>query len=118
MNVQLYNAIKNNDSAELDSLIAAGCDINNELYNNGLTALHLAVIECHIQIIQSLLDTGANITKEDNSGFTALDFAIVEGNLDIVQQLLDTGQGITKCDVLHFAISKGSNIQIIQKLIR
>ncbi|KJV51374.1 ankyrin repeat domain-containing protein [Orientia tsutsugamushi] len=117
MNVQLYNAIKNNDLAELENLIADGCDINNEVYNTGLTALHLAVINDHVQIIQKLLDIGADITKEANDGFSALHLAIIKGNLDIVQKLLDTGQDITGCAVLHFTISKGGNIQIIQKLI-
>nr|WP_064591485.1 ankyrin repeat domain-containing protein [Orientia tsutsugamushi] len=120
MNFQLHNAIKNNDSAGLDRLIAAGCDVNG-LCNNGFTALQRAVIEGNIQIIQKLLAAGADIDLGDNNWNSALHVASALGKIDIVEKLLAAGANVDLQDnnghsALHMATIQGK-LDVIQKLL-
>ncbi|WP_371219332.1 ankyrin repeat domain-containing protein [Orientia tsutsugamushi] len=120
MNFQLHNAIKNNDSAGLDRLIAAGCDVNG-LCNNGFTALQRAVIEGNIQIIQKLLAAGADIDLGDNNWNSALHMATIQGKLDVIQKLLAAGANVDLQDnsgnsALHIATIKGK-LDVVEKLL-
>ncbi|KJV77569.1 ankyrin repeat family protein [Orientia tsutsugamushi str. UT76] len=120
MNFQLHNAIKNNDSAGLDRLIAAGCDVNG-LCNNGFTALQRAVIEGNIQIIQKLLAAGADIDLGDNNWNSALHVASALGKIDVVEKLLAAGANVDLQDnnghsALHMATIQGK-LDVIQKLL-
>ena len=55
--------------------------------NNGRTALHLASINGHLDIVRLLLTEGADITIADNDGWTALHYASDRGHLDIANCL-------------------------------
>ncbi|SPR09470.1 ankyrin repeat domain-containing protein [Orientia tsutsugamushi] len=120
MNFQLHNAIKNNDSAGLDGLIAAGCDVNG-LCNNGFTALQRAVIEGNIQIIQKLLAAGADIDLGDNNWNSALHVASALGKIDVVEKLLAAGANVDLQDnnghsALHMATIQGK-LDVVEKLL-
>jgi ankyrin repeat protein len=51
-----------------------------------------------LEIVQHLLDSGANIEAEDEDRRTALHWASGEGHLEIVQHLLKSGANIEAKD--------------------
>ncbi|WP_371219595.1 ankyrin repeat domain-containing protein [Orientia tsutsugamushi] len=118
----LYNAVQNNDFTELERLIASpDLDKNQPLHDNGYTILHLFVRTGNIQIIQKLLDEGANINQQDNYGCSALHTAVRLGEIDVIQKLLDEGANIdlqnhSGQSPLHYACFAG-RINVIQKLL-
>ena len=57
----------------------------------GKTALHLAAKSGHLEIIQLLLERGADINTRDRKGKTALHLAAKSGHLDITKLLLERG---------------------------
>lgn len=65
------------------------CDINAQLYGYGETALIMAASARHLDIVNELLDFGADIFLEPESGCTALIVAIDNGYLEIVKAMLD-----------------------------
>jgi hypothetical protein len=70
-----------------------GCD------QNGKTALHSSVgFFGETDIIQLLLDHGADVHAVDNSGRTPLFPAVQSGNLDLIQLLCENGADISKRD--------------------
>jgi ankyrin repeat protein len=66
-------------------------NINKQyLYCRG-TLLHYAAMNDWLDIVEYLLDRGANINQIDNYGYTALHDAASAGNFEIVMCLLEHG---------------------------
>jgi ankyrin repeat protein len=84
--------------------------INRSQYDNGNTALHLATIYGHEEIVQIIIDATGSLSDNNNRN-TALHLATIYGHEKIVQIITDTLRD-TKCDspnedcntALHFAI--------------
>ncbi|XP_042973333.1 potassium channel AKT1-like [Carya illinoinensis] len=71
-----------NSLALLKEIIRYGGDVTLPK-NNGTTALHVAVCEGNIEIVQFLLHQGADIDKPDPEGWTPMDLADQQGHEDI-----------------------------------
>lgn len=84
--------IKDNDYNDLKRLILND-KINdlNKLYANGITALHLAVIENKYKCGEVLIDCGADIEIRDPHGWTPLHAAVFAGNIRAVRMLCNKG---------------------------
>lgn len=67
----LLDACKNNDINTINDVLSKGCDINFKDYDNR-TALHIAVSERNIDIIEILIEKNIVITK-DRWGNTPID---------------------------------------------
>jgi ankyrin repeat protein len=63
----------------------------NDRDNDGETALHVAMIDCHKDIVDMLLGSGADPRVADNNGTTVLMKALLRKRLD------DPRPCITKC---------------------
>ena len=83
--INLYQAIKNNDLQEVKKLINEGAALNvkNE-YGN--TPLHFAAYYGHTNIVRYLIEKGANIYIENNDGEIPV---YVTKKLEIVNILLE-----------------------------
>ena len=85
-------------------------------------SLHRAAFQGRTDVVQELLDKGANI-DDRRSGYTALHCAAVEGHLEVVKVLLDRGAGIVNTlgscmTALHLAAqSRGTEIEIVKLLL-
>ncbi|MCW5584180.1 MAG: ankyrin repeat domain-containing protein, partial [Gammaproteobacteria bacterium] len=66
-------------------------DINNKINDRGQTLLELACYEGNLELVQNLLNAGANPNAEDKDGYTPLLAAIKYGHIEVVQTLLDNG---------------------------
>ena len=81
---------------------------------SGLTPLHTAILMERLEIVQLLLDRGANTNATTKRGSTALFLACREGaNMELVRRLLAAGVDVDFRDeiqrtILHYAASRGS----------
>jgi ankyrin repeat protein len=78
-------------------------DILNELHIDsvikyGMTALHFAVKNHNIQIINFLLSRGADANVCDENGISPLHLAAADGNLEIASILLNARANINQID--------------------
>ena len=73
----LHLAAQNNNSRALESIIAAGADLNAQ-DNDGRTPLHYAVKQGHFPIAQALIQAGADQFIFDEYGMRARDYAQTE----------------------------------------
>ena len=87
--------IKDNDYHDLKRLILTDkvTDLD-KLYANGITALHLAVIENKYKCAEVLIDCGANIEARDPHGWTPLHAAVFAGNIKAVRTLCNKGADV------------------------
>uniref|UniRef100_H2YPY9 Ion transport domain-containing protein n=1 Tax=Ciona savignyi TaxID=51511 RepID=H2YPY9_CIOSA len=80
-------SIKGNLHAVRQLLSCRGCGIDN-LDSQGMTAMQMAATHGHVEIVQLLLNQGADFQLYDNDLMTALHFACSEGSTDIVRLIL------------------------------
>jgi hypothetical protein len=78
------------DAARIESLLAAGADVNATL-EGGDTALIRATSKGRLHVVQVLIEAGADPNVERDDGFTALGMAVFFGYADIVRALLAGG---------------------------
>jgi ankyrin repeat protein len=121
-NDALTGAAKNGDRAVAEDALRRGADPNAEI--DGWTPLFWAAQEGHTEIVDLLLDAGANVNFADSGGFTPLNQAVGESHLDTVEHLLLRGADIAHrcasaggCTVLHIAAAYG-RLECIRLLLR
>jgi Ankyrin repeats (3 copies) len=70
----LTNAVTSGDESTVSALLANGADVN-ETTNGGQTALILAVIFGHTNLVRMLMNAGADPAMRDNLGLDAIEWA-------------------------------------------
>jgi len=80
--------------------------------NDGNTSLHWVALRGNKEIVQLLLDRGANIEAKNNDGYTPLSQAANQSDTEIVRLLLDRGADIGAKDnhnntPLHISARRG-----------
>ena len=70
----LTNAVTSGDESAVSELLANGADVN-ETTNGGQTALILAVIFGHTNLVRMLMNAGADPQLRDNLGLNAIEWA-------------------------------------------
>jgi len=90
----------------------------NEISDNGDTSLIYSVKNENMEMIEFLIENGANPNQEDDFGRTPISYAVEKENLLILKYLIDHGAefDITSNKILLFAIKLG-NLEIMQYLI-
>lgn len=63
----------------------------NSITKAGLTPLHMAIKTRNFEVIDFLLENGANIEAKDEKGFTPLYYAVVMNHIEITTHLLKKG---------------------------
>jgi hypothetical protein len=87
----------------------------------GMTPLHEAAINGHVEIVRLLLQNGADVNSKSNIGMTTLHFAAINGHVDILHLLVENGADLEAQNndgwrALHYAVVN-SRLPIIQELI-
>ena len=72
-------------------------EVNHE-ENKGYTALHCAVLEGHHDVVEVLIDAGADIDARTSEGRAPLHYACEDGKLAIVKVLLKAGADVCATD--------------------
>jgi ankyrin repeat protein len=74
-------------------------NVNNQDITNGLCALHQIVMKNKIDIVQMLINYGANINIQDYYGNTAIHYSISEENVEILRLLLQYNPNLNLIDI-------------------
>ncbi|WP_265035361.1 MULTISPECIES: ankyrin repeat domain-containing protein [unclassified Wolbachia] len=92
---QLFNAIKQDNTDEVENLvrkIADNIDIKNK---HELTSLYIATQEGRLDVVKFLFDKGSvSVEDKDIHGYSPLHWAAQEGKLNIAEFLVDKGANI------------------------
>ena len=98
-------------------------DIINNLDEEGFTLLHWNAKEGNAEIVQKLIDKGANIEiKDKENGSTPLLWACQNGHTNVVKILLQNRANLFAFSKsgntgLHFAVESG-NIELVEMLVK
>ncbi len=101
---KLRRAVAAGDPQAVEAALNAGANINYA-DSNGWTALMMAALYGHIDIVRLLIDAGAHVNCANNYGNSALIYAAGEGYTEIVRLLIEHGATIpTKEELQRFAL--------------
>lgn len=88
--LQLIEAVKNQDHETVRALIGQDVDVNAS-EGDGATALHWAVVRNDATLIDELLRAGADVNATNDYGVTAISLACVNRNASMVETFLAQG---------------------------
>ena len=100
-------------------------DVNHGFYipeYGKLTLLIIAALNGHANIVEVLLEKGANVNAVDSEGWTPLHFAAQNGHASVVEVLLEKGANVNAvnskgCTPLHSAVW-GGHESVVKVLIQ
>lgn len=92
--ISLTNAVTSGDEGTVTALLAEGADVN-ETTGGGQTALILAVIFGHTNLVKLLVNSGADPQLRDNLGLNAVEWAKRRGSREALEILTHTPQSFT-----------------------
>ena len=83
-----------NGHAECARLLLAGTSshkASTEITENSFawTPLHIACVDGHLNVVQLLVEAGADLDKKDASGWTGKEHAALRGHIDIARELVE-----------------------------
>ena len=123
---QLYIAVEEGKTEEVRELISShrvdvNCQPENKNFYLDATPLIIAACKGQIEMVQILLDSGADINRASRLGSTPLWHSAGRGHEDVVKTLIDRGADLNKADKygwtpLHNAVMCQRN-KIIKLLI-
>lgn len=119
----LIEAIREDDLAAIDELLALGADANYPEPSLGLSPLMMATIRGDAAMAQRLIAAGADVTVIDKNGNNLLHLAVEGGNPDLLALLLEQ-EGINinlARDVYGFTpllmAANDNNVAMVEQLI-
>jgi uncharacterized protein len=92
----LMTAARVGSLAAVKSLLARGAAVDARDERRGQTALMWAAAEGHADVVQTLIELGADARLRLTSGFTPLLFAVREGRSSVVRALLKAGADVNE----------------------
>ena len=92
----LMTAARVGSLASVKVLLARGAAVDAKDERRGQTALMWAAAEGHADVVQTLVELGADVHLRLSSGFTPLLFAVREGRSAVVRVLLKAGSDVNE----------------------
>lgn len=87
---QLMRTVETSDATEVEKLIDAGANVNDQSYT-GITALQTAAGMGKTDVVRLLIRRGADVNQKAQGGFTALMQAALAGRAAVAEILLEAG---------------------------
>lgn len=120
VDVELVEAVKQQDLATVRTLVSDGADVN-ATQPDGATAMHWAAFREDRELVKVLLDAGAEVNVPNELGATPLWVAAISGNADIVTQLLDAGadpnRALPEGETPIMTASRSGNVDAVRALL-
>jgi ankyrin repeat protein len=105
---EFFEAIERGDRTEVERHLAATPELTSAR-REGATALHLAAIDNHAEVVDLLVERGAEIdATDDELGMTPAGWANEKGHTDMVQRLAERGARFD----LHSAAAFGMTLRL------
>jgi len=92
----LMTAARVGELASVKALLSRGASVHSKDDRHGQTALMWAAAEGHAEVVQELINAGADFRIRLTSGFTPLLFAVREGRIGVVRLLLKAGADVNE----------------------
>lgn len=116
-----YWACQNGEIYIVQRLLKAGADLNARRVDDNVSALWIAALKGHADIVQYLLDQGAVIDVQDETYGTPLYIAAENGWIPVVRQLLGHKANINLTGGLHRsplnAAAYFGHVEVVQLLL-
>jgi hypothetical protein len=77
-----------------------GADVNDKRGDDGTTALFVAALNGHLDIVRCLVELGADVNCAEGTGETPLIIAASRGHVEVVRFLVDLGASVGVADIL------------------
>ena len=90
---ELVSAARSDDAAAVHEMIEQGSDVNARM-SDGTTALHWAVYNNNLPLVQSLIDAGAKVNVSNDYASSPMSEAGVVANVDMLRVLLAAGADV------------------------
>lgn len=122
-NPPLNRAARLGHTGVVETLLAAGVDLNVRGRQGGRTAMHEAAIGGHAAILSALMRKGADKDTRDDTGRTPLAWASGTGHLAAAEVLLEAAADVSirnkgdRCSALETAAAKG-HVHILEAFLR
>jgi ankyrin repeat protein len=119
----IYYAVYHQREAALTHFLRGGGS-PDDADRTGQPPLCIAAANGSVDIVQILLDAGANVNATTSAGETALHLAIKNNRTEIIEALLEAGPQLeiytneTKETPLHYAASKSGSLATIVSLLK
>lgn len=119
----LIAAARNRDSAKALELLAAAsrADVNARSAD-GTTALHWAVYNDDVALVDRLLAAGADVNARNDYSATPLSEAAVVGHAEVIRKLLKAGADVEAANAdgqtALMVVARSSNVEAAQLLIK
>lgn len=91
---EIHDAASKGDLVTVKTLLSENPDLANAADEKGSAPLHSACYEGHPEVVEFLLEKGADIEALNGRGFTPLQLAVYGGRRDVVELLLEKGADI------------------------
>ncbi|KAK1740864.1 ankyrin repeat domain-containing protein, partial [Skeletonema marinoi] len=91
---KLFNASKRGDLAKVKTLCESGVDVIGSRQDNGMSSILFACQNGHVDLMDYLLEQGANPNDAENYGGTCLMAAACRRHPDCVRRLIDEGADV------------------------
>jgi len=80
------------------------CDLNGKtkIKNESYTAMHLATLQNHTNVVKCLLENGAKFRIKDHYGFSVIICAVVHGRVEIANELINKGAGVNFINIFTY----------------
>ena len=121
----IHDAVMNGNIDEVQWQLDAGVDVNEES-SKGLTPLHYAASAGHNDIVELLIERGANVNATDSGkGATPLDYAHLRDHEEVIETLNahnaqreheKGGKGIGQSSLIHDAALDGDIDEVQRQL--
>ena len=112
-----FEAVRWGSVEEIQELLAQGAD-PDVIFDNGESALHVAVEHGNLELVEMLLTYGGDVNiQERKEGYTVLMYAAIMDDRKMMQLLIDHGADPTVDDVdgytaYHYLAYRGNNTAI------
>ncbi len=89
----LLKKLKTISDASVETVCSSGKKINQQ-DSSGVTSLHIAAQNGHVEIVKALLEKNANVNLVNSKGLSALSLAADNGHVAIVKALLEKNAAV------------------------